>query len=409
MSSITYKNSVLLLSPFFYPEQISTGKYNTALAKALVERSISVRVIASYPLYPEWKPEVCSASLDDIVIHRAGESIHYPKSPYLRRFFLETWFAWHATVKSWRYRANTQYVVPIFPPSLFFLFVDFILPRSVRRVGIVHDLQGIYAARSRSFALHLVSLTIRLVERRVFRRCDKLIFLSSSMRDSAIKVYKLDALKCVVCYPFVALPASTEFGVLDSIFPVNMRHVVYSGALGEKQNSDELVNFMEALSISCSDVACHIFSGGPIFENLKKVQQSKGGKIKFHSLVAEEHLMELYTRSDVQIIPQAPDTANGSLPSKLPNLLFAGTPIFAICDDDSELAKLIRNFDAGFVSSSWTQENLLADMEGFLESLCNQNRSQRIFRNKLFLQSSFTVDQVISEIFELPSTPASAT
>jgi hypothetical protein len=49
-------------------------------------------------------------------------------------------------------------------------------------------------------------------------------------------------------------------------------------------------------------------------------------------LVAREHLEELYLRSNLQIIPQKPNTSKGSFPSKLANLLASGCNILLITD-----------------------------------------------------------------------------
>lgn len=49
----------------------------------------------------------------------------------------------------------------------------------------------------------------------------------------------------------------------------------------------------------------------------------------------------------VQVIPQVKGTGPGAVPSKLPNLLAAGVPVFAMCDKDSELAEVIRESQAG--------------------------------------------------------------
>jgi hypothetical protein len=47
---------LLLLSPFFFPEPISTGRYNTFLVQALVDKGVHVDVICFHPLYPNWRP-----------------------------------------------------------------------------------------------------------------------------------------------------------------------------------------------------------------------------------------------------------------------------------------------------------------------------------------------------------------
>jgi colanic acid biosynthesis glycosyl transferase WcaI len=62
----------LFLSPFFFPEHISTGKYNTCLAKALVLAGHDVTVVVSHPIYPNWCAEISNAALPKIEIIRGG-------------------------------------------------------------------------------------------------------------------------------------------------------------------------------------------------------------------------------------------------------------------------------------------------------------------------------------------------
>ena len=131
---------ILLLSPFFFPEQISTGKYNTFLAQALVLAGHDVTVVASHPIYPSWRAEINNATLPGIEIKRGGGRITYPRSAMLRRAILELWYAWYALTSYFRLGSRPDIVIPIFPPSLFFMLLHWLMPRSVCRVGIVHDL-----------------------------------------------------------------------------------------------------------------------------------------------------------------------------------------------------------------------------------------------------------------------------
>src|SRR5271169_6903406 len=89
------KMRILLLSPFFFPEQISTGKYNTCLTEAMVLAGHDVTVIASHPIYPNWRAKISNATLPKIEIKRGGGWIVYPSSAILRRAILELWYAWH--------------------------------------------------------------------------------------------------------------------------------------------------------------------------------------------------------------------------------------------------------------------------------------------------------------------------
>lgn len=196
---------ILLLSPFFFPEQISTGKYNTYLAEALVLAGYDVTVVTSHPIYPNWRAEISNATLPEIEIKRGGGWIAYPQSTTLRRAILELWYAWYALSSYFRLGTKPDIVIPIFPPSLFFLLLHLLMSRAVCRVGIVHDLQGIYAGMSGDLVSQFVKRAIHFVEKRCFSACDKLIFLSTSMANRAVAEYQLDNNRCGVCYPFVAI------------------------------------------------------------------------------------------------------------------------------------------------------------------------------------------------------------
>jgi colanic acid biosynthesis glycosyl transferase WcaI len=156
---------IFLLSPFFFPEQISTGKYNTYLAEALVLAGHDVTIFASHPIYPNWRAEISNATLPGVEIIRGGGWIAYPRSMMLRRAILELWYAWFALTNYFRLGSRPGIVIPIFPPSLFFMLLHSLMPGTVCRVGIVHDLQGVYATRSSGIMSRILNGAIHFVEK----------------------------------------------------------------------------------------------------------------------------------------------------------------------------------------------------------------------------------------------------
>jgi colanic acid biosynthesis glycosyl transferase WcaI len=66
------RKKILIASPFFYPEPISTGKYSTFLAEKLVEKDHDVTVICSYPFYPAWQPKFTRKTLAGVRIMRGA-------------------------------------------------------------------------------------------------------------------------------------------------------------------------------------------------------------------------------------------------------------------------------------------------------------------------------------------------
>jgi glycosyltransferase involved in cell wall biosynthesis len=223
------------------------------------------------------------------------------------------------------------------------------------------------------------------------------------MADRAIQEYGLDRERCVVCYPFAVLPpeqAATGIALAE-VLPEQVTHVVYSGALGDKQNPDGLFAFMNALGQRLPNLCCHVFSGGPHFERLKaSAGVMQGCAVSFHDLVLAEQVEELYARSAIQIIQQADGTADGSLPSKLPNLLAAGVPIFAICEPNSELGYLVEKANAGVVAQSWDAPDMNAQFDELLATLALETRDQRKARQRAFVQTSFSVEAVVDAVLQ---------
>lgn len=388
---------VFLFSPFFFPEKISTGKYNTHLAQALVDRGCQVTAFTSHPLYPSWKPERSTDLLAGVTAVRGGGWLRYPRWMILRRLVLEAWYALFVARTYLSRRAEAQLLVSVFPPNLFGLVLFAMAPRSVRKVGIVHDLQSILAGGSGSWKARLVTALAGRLERACFDTCDQVIFVSAKMRDHAVERLGIDREKCSVHYPFVSMTFhdQTEGEALLPLMRPERLNIVYSGALGKKQNPDGLLEFMATVARREPDVACHVFSEGPDFDRLRGPYANA---LRFRELVPADQLNELYRRSDVQIIPQAESLADGALPSKLPNLMAAGVPLLAICDPGSELGELIREARAGVVVDSWDGEALRAGFQAMRAYVRAESREQRKLRLRQFVAERFSLQALTDQI-----------
>jgi len=413
---IKWQQRIILVSPFFHPELISTGKANRHLADAFAAEGHGVTVVCSHPLYPEWRPTRSHAELQGMKIIRGGAWMRYPKAMPLRRLLLEGWFALYALHHLWRMRHRADVVVSVLPPSLFSFFLHRLLPRHVRRVAVVHDLQGVLAAQEKSALRRAIIRLIHAVESRAFRSQDLCIFFSSDMARTAERSYGLDPARVAVQYPCVTLPRGENRDAelrkrLEDRFPPDKVHVVYSGALGYKQNSRQLVRFLQAAAERFPDIRIHVLSGGPFFDELQAQYGSRPGpRVEFHPLVAERDLGELYARSAIQIIPQAEGTEAAALPSKLPNLLAAGVLLLAICGEDSEVGRLIRQAETGIIVTRWDEELFLTQLGKALETVRRESAADRRMRVKPLLDQfsvAHTVRLAIG-VEELPEMVAEA-
>ena len=381
---------IVLISPFFYPEPISTGKFNTDFALKLQQEGHQVTVLCSHPFYPEWKTRYSSEKLDGINIIRGGQKIKYSKKTSLRRVVLEIWYAFFILRNIKKHQNKIDIIIPVFPPSLAFYCASFFIKKEIKKIGIIHDLQIIYSSQKKGFLNKMITFFIKRVEKSCFKNCDTLIFLSEEMKKVALNIYKISKSKCQVQFPFTTIIDKPLSDNLKNILPNNQHNIVYSGALGEKQNPNELLDVYDYISKNISNTICYFFSQGPIFEELNKVNSNK--MIQFHPLVRKEDVQELYARSSIQIVPQSPNTSKGSLPSKLPNILASGTKILVITDKNSELEKLFNDFNLHKVLTTWDKKIITSSIKELLEKEYDFNRHKKI------AQKLFNINSLIQKI-----------
>ena len=363
---------VLLISPFFAPENISTGRYNTFLVKALSEAGCDVSVICSHPFYPEWTVRKVSAEmLEGVATYRGGQSVRYPRSQVLRRLLLEVWFTLHVARKLRQLR-RTQFDIriDIYPPNFFALVANLVLRDGPPAVGIVHDLQGIMSGGKPSLMRRVVSLVVRPLEGFALRRLESLVFLSKGMLDFAVTNYGVDRGRAIVAYPFSTLGSEApEESPTPEAMRGSRRSVVYSGALGEKQDPENLFGLLDAFARKRDDFDVFIFSNGPSFERLREHAQAIGSPVNLHGLVTSRELPGLLKASTVQIIPQKLGLSDGAFPSKLPNLVAMKTAVFAVTDARSELSTILDEYSRGMAVHSWNKAEVLVALEKFADQV----------------------------------------
>ena len=313
---------------------------------------------------------------------------------------MELWYAIFVLFQYYKIESTPDIIISVFPPSLFFMLLQSFVSPVVTKIGIVHDLQGVYSSIHSTRIARIISKAIIVVEKKCFNSCDELIFLSKSMKSRAVMIYGLDKTKCKVCYPFITNSNEIPNGTaLAEILLPQKFNVVYSGALGDKQNPDQLFAFMNKIAFSHHQVMCHIFSDGPIYERLVKTNQGNVNcKVNFHNLVSEKQLSELYERSDMQIIPQLLNTSEGSLPSKLPNILAAGVFLFVISDSGCELENIVNLSNAGVVSNTWNIDELASLFHSFYYNNIKESKVDRKIRLSQFVKSEFNIDFVVERI-----------
>lgn len=373
-----HRKKVLIISPFFYPEPISTGLYNTDLALKLVENGYEVHVWCFHPFYPDWKIKKSTKKLRNIVINRGGLYVSFFGIQLLDRVILEISFLLYLFFQKSRTKHAFDNVVFVSPPSLsIFLLKTF--KKAKQKVIIVHDLQFIHLETK----IKWLSKIVFWVEKRLLGYATKVIFLSKEMNNYFNFKNHKNHIQTFVQLPFVNIKKKQ----LDKLLLKQGVNIVYSGALGTKQSPDQLISLFDYVAKKEPDWNFYVISSGSHFKLIKG--KNKKENIHFMPLVSAEELYQLYNESTIQIIPQAAESSAGSLPSKLPNLIFSKTKILAITDSNSDLEVMLNKYPNSKVINNW-EEKL------FYESVI------ALVKQKTF-DSSKEIDEICSDYFSIDS------
>lgn len=342
-------------------------------------------------MYPKWKVDKTQLKHDVVITTRGGSWVRYPRNQVIKRLVLELWYMGFVLksglVKSDKY----DLVVSIYPP-VFFGFVSrlFLKSRS-KHLIICLDIQGILAELPGTFVRRLIGKFIRFIEKKIYKKAHRIVFLSKDMRNFCVQKYLIPIERTAVCYPFEDISTQFRTDALKFFEGINKR-VVYSGALGEKQAPSKIMKLFNKLTSLDPDIHCLVFSSGPLFEKLKR--RNVNERILFMELVPQENLRELIEKSHIQLIPQEVGSGNAVLPSKLPNILSAGCGIVAITNKGNELAKILKNVQNAKIFYEWEYQDIAL---GILDLASDTSVSSKI-KNDV---SAFDVQKIIDVIDEL--------
>ena len=154
----------------------------------------------------------------------------------------------------------------------------------------------------------------------------------------------------------------------------------------------------ERITTDLPNIHAHVFAEGPLFARMKvQMERQQIRNLSFHGFVPEADLCGLSECSDVQLVPQAPGTEHGSMPSKLPNILFSGKAILAICDSRSELAQMVTRFQAGECVDSWESDTVSSALARLTE---RGTDAVAAVRDRAEIHRLFSVNSVVSAILE---------
>ncbi len=349
---------VLILSPHYPPDVAATGQLVAELAEDLAAAGYQPVVLASRPSYLDQSAGGGYRLLQKEL--RNGVEIHWLGVPRTgRRGVWSRLLPFAGYFMAAGFRALFLRKVDIVfaqstPPLLAGVLARVLAWLPGRR--FVYNLQDVYPELGQALGVlgeGPVTSVSRRIERGLRRRADRVVVIGDDMRRRVqASDPTLDNIEVIGNWAdtsaIVPLERENRFRTEHGL---NGRFVVmYSGNLG-RAHGVEILPDVAARLAGLDDLVLVIVGEGPARSEVEQQVRQRGLKnVRFLPYQDKENLAESLSAADVALILQRRSATGLVVPSKLYGILASGRPAVAAVPTDGEVARVLRNEEAGLVT-----------------------------------------------------------
>ncbi len=399
---------VLLIGGNYYPELTGIGRYNGEMMDWLAQNGYECTVVTTYPYYPQWKVTdeykgksrwYTREKKGPINVHRCP---HYvPKKPAgLKRMMLDLTFSIAGFFKIMQlvFGPRRDLVIVVSPPFVSgFLGVLYKKLRGAKLVAHVQDMQ-IEAARDLQMVKSQRMIRFLFaMESFILRRADHI----SSISNGMVRKVKDKTGKDILFFPnwsytskFYPLPPAglkLQFNLAETD-----KVILYSGAIGEKQGLDIILQVAQILE-GYHDLKFIICGTGPYRANLEEMATDMNIKnILFMPLQPTEVLNQFLNMADIHLVIQKADASDLVMPSKLTNILAVGGLVIVTANPGNSLYDEVSSRRIGLLSEAENAEALAKSIKIGLMEDCSGYKE----RAREYAENYLSIDKVMKRFTE---------
>jgi colanic acid biosynthesis glycosyl transferase WcaI len=355
---------ILLIGGNFSPEQTGIGKYNGEMIKWLAQNGYECTIITTQPYYPEWKvqapytnkgyvKEIIETSGVPITIYRCPQYV--PSNPSGKKRLLQE-FSFTCTsfirLLGVLGKSKFDYVLTVVPP--FQLGLHALLYKKLRGAKFLYHVQDLQIEAARDLQMIKSKTLIKGLfglEKFVLKKAD----VVSSISKGMIKKVEAKTGKEVVFLPnwvdmkfFYPLTNRDELKMKAGFAATDIL-VLYSGAIGEKQGLEMILDSAERLKDN-KTIQFLICGSGPYKEKLiEQANQRQLNNVHFIPLQPFEQFNSFLNMADVHLVIQKKGASDLVMPSKLTTILAVGGVALVTAEKGSSLYEVVEENNMGIL------------------------------------------------------------
>ena len=308
-------------------------------------------------------------------------TLQLPKSLLLSRALNDLSFLFSAFFRGLFLPCPNLVVSQTSPPGIW--WVAFFLSRWHRRKWI-HISQDSFPENLRILMDGKYGGLLSLLERMnafILRKSERIVVIGEDMKKGFLKRgFSSEKIVCIFNWSdleFIRpVPKKNFFSEKNDIATKFV--VLYAGNFGRIHNFEDLLGAAEQLRTRPEIQFVFVGEGALKPQLIREVQFRELSNVKFLPFEPRSELPKILASADVSVILLRKGMAGLSVPSKIYSILASGRPILACVEEESDIAKMVRESGSGFVI-------LPGNSEAFAQAIAslskNCDKTQRMGQN----------------------------
>jgi glycosyltransferase involved in cell wall biosynthesis len=406
------EKDVLLLCQYFYPEYVSSAILPAQLGENLVKNGYHVSVICGWPYeYHDGDLIPKNEIYQGININRLKYGNFNNKSRIGR---IINFFSFFTSVLTKLPQIIKFKVVIVYSNPAILPLIGYFAQKigKIKLIFVGFDLYPDNAIAINAIKPNgVISWIMKYINIKVYSKADRIIAISSDMKNYMLKVHKqLDEKRAIVIPNWYTgeiehseIIVNQEFRKLKDDFELI---ILYSGNMGEAQELDTIIESIVRMKYTRKySRVVFVFTGHGSRKNEIEFTLKKNGvtNTRFYGFLKGQDYKDVLNIADVCLVSLKKGIEGLGVPSKTYGYFAYGKPVISVMSGETELAKHITLHNAGFNIEQNNVKGFISSIEKFLES---PNLVREFGRNsfkihRLFYEKSISLKKYCDLVDEL--------
>jgi glycosyltransferase involved in cell wall biosynthesis len=353
------KKDILIMCQYFYPEYVSSATLPTEMAEDLVGKGFSVDVLCGYPLeyyrgnkkVPK-KEKFCGIQINRVKYFQVKRESKFGR---LINFFSIFFVMLLRLPTLLQYRCILVYsnppILPLIPVLAKLLF-------GTKFIFVVYDIYPDLALILKSIRSgSIIEKIMNFINRLVYCLASRIVVLGTEMKDYLLAKKIVSKPERVEVIPNWYDINKIQVNIEKNKFGFSRYKdegkfvVVYSGNMGTCQDMDTIMEAMKVLKND--DQIQFILTGHGNKTNLIKnfIENNNIKNARMYGFLLGAEYCELLNSASCFLVSLERDIEGLSVPSKTYSYLASGCPVLAIMSKETDIARMLSKYKAGFTVS----------------------------------------------------------